>query len=307
MARHRKAYGCTFPRCYKRFGSKADWKRHENTQHFHLQSYRCSLRPKRHEECAQLFWRVEQYIAHLRDEHGEHEDSAITKEHLVKNRIGRNGQSQYWCGFCRKIIPLKKRGLEAWNERFDHIDFEHFRKGKTIGHWLPASGHTSKGAKRRRHRQKLRAKRAAAAARPQSGGGGAAAGKGDVESLHDDSDSVDSDGEYTECSSSSSDNEDSNCEDGIEGIRRPTQTVGGKSNSSNLPSSTTVTVEWSDDGDESPNIRNRPPHPKKRRSVHQDDIDRSGRQHQAVYCVNDPVPCHFLFLPSKYAHLIIDI
>ncbi|RWA07760.1 hypothetical protein EKO27_g7355, partial [Xylaria grammica] len=31
--RHEKPYGCTMPGCERRFGSKNDWKRHENTQH----------------------------------------------------------------------------------------------------------------------------------------------------------------------------------------------------------------------------------------------------------------------------------
>src|SRR5205085_4765051 len=49
-----------------------------------------------------------------------------------------------WCGFCRKLISLKNQGLEAWDERFDHIDTEHFRKGQKITNWLPPSGHRTK-------------------------------------------------------------------------------------------------------------------------------------------------------------------
>ncbi|RYP55378.1 hypothetical protein DL768_000133 [Monosporascus sp. mg162] len=45
--RHSKPYGCTFPTCNKRFGSKNDWKRHENSQHFLLEVWR---------NCEARFW-----------------------------------------------------------------------------------------------------------------------------------------------------------------------------------------------------------------------------------------------------------
>jgi hypothetical protein len=42
MKRHQKPYACTrVPGCDKRFGSKSDWKRHENDQHIQLQFWRC--------------------------------------------------------------------------------------------------------------------------------------------------------------------------------------------------------------------------------------------------------------------------
>ena len=89
-------------------------------------------------ECARLFYRQEMYIQHLRKNHDIDGDAA--KSHLRKNQIGRNAQYQFWCGFCRKIIPSRNRGLDAWNERFSHIDIEHFKKGERIEDWLPAEG-----------------------------------------------------------------------------------------------------------------------------------------------------------------------
>ncbi|KAI9934428.1 hypothetical protein ASPWEDRAFT_175157 [Aspergillus wentii DTO 134E9] len=153
--RHDRPYGCTFHKCNKTFGSKADWKRHENSQHFHLQSWRCTLPDSTQKDddlpCARLFYRQEIYVQHLRKHHQVSEDEVQTG--LSRNRIGRNGQSQFWCGFCRGIIPLKTQGLAAWNERFNHIDTEHFKKGERIGDWLPPSGHLTKRREREQEKQ----------------------------------------------------------------------------------------------------------------------------------------------------------
>ena len=34
-------------------------------------------------------------------------------------------------------MTLTTRGLEAWDERFDHIDRQHFNKDQTIDQWYP--------------------------------------------------------------------------------------------------------------------------------------------------------------------------
>ncbi|KAE8348100.1 hypothetical protein BDV28DRAFT_112961 [Aspergillus coremiiformis] len=143
--RHERPYGCTFEKCHKTFGSKADWKRHENSQHFHSQSWRCTLTDGTQGDlpCARLFYRQEIYVQHLRKHHQVEEEEVQTS--LSKNSIGQDGQSQFWCGFCRNIIPLKNQGLAAWNERFNHIDTEHFKNGERIDDWLLPSGHLTKG------------------------------------------------------------------------------------------------------------------------------------------------------------------
>ena len=61
-------------------------------------------------------------------------------------RIGRNGQSGFWCGFCKKVVGLRCRGLEAWDERFDHIDDYHFKRGERIDEsWYPLESDIPKG------------------------------------------------------------------------------------------------------------------------------------------------------------------
>ncbi|KAH8701122.1 hypothetical protein BGW36DRAFT_448101 [Talaromyces proteolyticus] len=154
-ARHQKPFGCTFSDCYKSFGSKADWKRHENSQHFHRQSFRCSLPRGTHQECAKLYLREDDYKDHLTNDHGV-VDAQDVSHQVSKNRIGRNGQSQYWCGFCRKIKILHKKGLDAWNERFDHIHKEHFNNNQRIEYWLPAGGHKVKGILKKEYEEKKR-------------------------------------------------------------------------------------------------------------------------------------------------------
>ncbi|KAH8433645.1 putative C2H2 finger domain protein [Aspergillus melleus] len=158
--RHERPYGCTFHKCNKTFGSKADWKRHENSQHYLRQSWRCTLHDVTQGglQCARLFYRQEIYIQHLKGHHHAGDDDVRAAIH--KNCIGQsdqsqlNGQSQFWCGFCRNIVPLMDQGLAAWNERFNHIDSEHFKKGQRIGDWLLPSGHATKEGMREEEKRK---------------------------------------------------------------------------------------------------------------------------------------------------------
>lgn len=144
--RHTRPYGCTFPGCSKKLGSKNDWKRHENTQHYQIETWRCHEYSKSSAigQCASIFYRREQFQAHLRDKHQIHDDQSIQAQ-CKRHRIGRNGQGKFWCGFCQEIVELKTKGLDAWEERFGHIDNQHYKKGQTIYDWVPLDGHVSKG------------------------------------------------------------------------------------------------------------------------------------------------------------------
>lgn len=136
--RHTRPYGCTFAGCSKAFGSKNDWKRHENTRHYQIESWRCHEKSpgSRINQCAKIFYRREQFQAHLKDGHAISDDEVI-RDKCKKYRIGRNGQIGFWCGFCKKIVALKEKGLAAWDERFNHID-EHYSKQKQrIDEWYP--------------------------------------------------------------------------------------------------------------------------------------------------------------------------
>ncbi|KAI0911315.1 hypothetical protein F4823DRAFT_316108 [Ustulina deusta] len=131
--RHEKPYGCTMPDCDKKFGSKNDWKRHENTQHFSLEMWRCD-----EESCDRLCPRREMFRTHLEKDHQIADQNKLDAK-LERCRVGRNCEARFWCGFCQKIVEIKQQGHQAWAERFDHID-EHFsgrndRARKEISEW----------------------------------------------------------------------------------------------------------------------------------------------------------------------------
>lgn len=110
-------------------------------------------------QCARLFYRQEVYTQHLKRHH--HAGDEDVRAAIYKNCIGPNGQSQlhglsqFWCGFCRDIVPLESQGLAAWNERFNHIDIQHFKKGERIGDWLLPSGHVTKDGAREEEKKKV--------------------------------------------------------------------------------------------------------------------------------------------------------
>lgn len=148
MKRHERPYGCTFLTCNKTFGSKNDWKRHENSQHFQLETWRCDEERPEGGVCAKVFYRKQIFQDHLDKEHQISNDD--DKKHKVEVcRIGRNCQARFYCGFCTKLVALKKKGLDAWTERFDHID-DHFMgrhnlPKQGIQDWTPVDSDKPKG------------------------------------------------------------------------------------------------------------------------------------------------------------------
>ncbi|KAH8587636.1 hypothetical protein B0O99DRAFT_694301 [Bisporella sp. PMI_857] len=139
-------YGCTFL-CNETFASKNEWKRHENSQHFQLETWRCDNETSEEGVCAKVYYRRQSFQNHLKTEH--HMEDDAMKEKTENCRIGRNCQARFWCGFCSKIIGLERKGLDAWTERFDHID-DHFMgnhglKKQCILDWIPVDGRELKG------------------------------------------------------------------------------------------------------------------------------------------------------------------
>ncbi|KIV90235.1 hypothetical protein PV10_07564 [Exophiala mesophila] len=136
ILRHQRRFGCTFDGCFKSFGSKNDWKRHEQSQHEQEDSWRCN-----DPECGKVFYHhQEALVKHMAEEHeySGREDQAT--QIAAENRVSRNFQGRIWCGFCNKIIVLKPelRGVEAIAFRFDHIA-THF-KGEDWQDWTEFSG-----------------------------------------------------------------------------------------------------------------------------------------------------------------------
>ncbi|KAK4657849.1 hypothetical protein QC762_201510 [Podospora pseudocomata] len=143
--RHAKPYACTFSNCDKRFGSKNDWKRHENSQHFQLEIWRCTEQVfsaaaagERGYECGKVCHRRESLKGHLERDHQFRDEGEIERK-LNDYRHGRNFESRFWCGFCVKTVEPIGVGGPAHSERFDHIDCHFMGKGGfekvDIGSW----------------------------------------------------------------------------------------------------------------------------------------------------------------------------
>ncbi|KAJ0421033.1 hypothetical protein BJY00DRAFT_312452 [Aspergillus carlsbadensis] len=140
LKRHERPYGCTFYNCDKKLGSKEDWKRHELSQHYGIQSWQCTLPDPAQDgvSCARIFNRQEAYAQHLKKQHQADDDGKVQAS-VCKNGLDWNGK--FWCGFCRDIIHVRGEGLVALNQRFNHIDIEHYQKGERIDNWFLPSGH----------------------------------------------------------------------------------------------------------------------------------------------------------------------
>ncbi|MCJ1365671.1 hypothetical protein MMC16_004796 [Acarospora aff. strigata] len=136
-------YGCTFEDCNEVFGKKNAWKRHESSQHFQLERWRCRQidGSSNFKQCANLSWRRDDFQHHLENKHDidkDHFDNELDACHL-----GANGALRFWCGFCGATISLLRKGLEAWDERFDHIE-SHYASRQNVKDWIPVDGCISK-------------------------------------------------------------------------------------------------------------------------------------------------------------------
>lgn len=128
--RHIKPFGCTFAHCSKSFGSKNDWKRHENSQHQIREMWKCDERhpsaPTR--LCGKPCRSAEDFRQHLSLAHGLVTTTQVDLK-VERSHVGRNYDERFWCGFCNKIIETKSKEQGAWMERFDHIG-EHYASSK---------------------------------------------------------------------------------------------------------------------------------------------------------------------------------
>jgi len=120
-------YGCTFL-CGKTFHTSQEWRQHELTNHHQPEMWRCDIHIDA-TECGATFYSPANFEAHLATTHG------IAGHDLKQNHIHPGGQHNFWCGFCRQIKKLSTRGVEAWNERLDHLKV-HFDNGDSLEGWL---------------------------------------------------------------------------------------------------------------------------------------------------------------------------
>jgi sal-like protein len=127
MKRHEKPYHCTFPPCSKRFGSKSDWKRHENTQHNQHEMWECDMKKNDAptEQCPKKCYRRESFKHHLQREH-QLDDKSQLEEKFEKCRIEQRCDGKFWCGFCERLYEVTPQSaVHAQTERANHIE-DHF-------------------------------------------------------------------------------------------------------------------------------------------------------------------------------------
>jgi hypothetical protein len=120
-------YACTYSDCGETFTIRHNWRRHENSQHDAYECWRC-------EYCTFKCWTATTFVHHLQSAHGYQVDE--DDEYIDSQHVHRDHQGRFWCGFCAEILPLYERGLEAWIERFEHIE-QHFLNGSRIKSWEP--------------------------------------------------------------------------------------------------------------------------------------------------------------------------
>ncbi|ROT37725.1 hypothetical protein SODALDRAFT_204233 [Sodiomyces alkalinus F11] len=122
--RHDKPYGCTFPNCHKKFGSKNDWKRHENSQHYQHEVWGCNEQSATSPDtrCGKVFPRRALLRQHLQTSHCAAAGGPLAEKELDECRVDQNGEPRFWCGFCSQMVDTNQQGLHSWAERFNHID-----------------------------------------------------------------------------------------------------------------------------------------------------------------------------------------
>jgi hypothetical protein len=130
MKRHTRPYGCTFSKCQKSFGSKNDWKRHETSQHYQHETWRCDEKING-VTCTKVYFSADIARAHLTKTHKVTDPEAVERK-IEARRVNRNNQENFWCGFCEKIRNLTQKGVDGWTERFNHIDDHFMGKGGLI-------------------------------------------------------------------------------------------------------------------------------------------------------------------------------
>lgn len=138
MKRHTRPYGCTFPSCYKKFGSRNDWKRHESSQHFLHEMYKCEALRHDGTPCTRRPFRdIEALKRHLRGEdHRLQCSDAELLEECRKYLLGREGHERFWCGFCQRLVSQEKALQNAWDARFKHIGDHFDKEGRDGGDWV---------------------------------------------------------------------------------------------------------------------------------------------------------------------------
>lgn len=137
MKRHTRPYGCTFPDCWKRFGSRNDWHRHEYSLHANTEMWRCGLLRSDQRTCAKVCSTVDDMRTHLKTLEHTQTFLAETDEGLESMHMGQHGRVHFWCGFCNTLIPNPwGDNMMAWKARSKHIGNHYDKDYRKIEDWV---------------------------------------------------------------------------------------------------------------------------------------------------------------------------
>jgi hypothetical protein len=91
-------------------------------------------------------------------------DARTASSRLEAYHVGPNHQHGFWCGFCRQVIRLiTPKGIEAYDERFTHIDQHLVKEQRPIEDWVDVRAGVTKREMRARRERKERHDRAVSA------------------------------------------------------------------------------------------------------------------------------------------------
>ncbi|KAK6338015.1 hypothetical protein TWF696_001485 [Orbilia brochopaga] len=152
MQRHRRPFFCTFHWQERgevqRFGSKDDWRRHEEHRHYQSEFYKCPG-GSGDENCLSDFSGRLEFERHLEDYHksvvaswtlpdGKINDDA-KRDFLQRHHNGTDYiEDNFWCGFCAKLIniPPEMTGRRGKEIRVNHVADHFHKEQKDIRLWV---------------------------------------------------------------------------------------------------------------------------------------------------------------------------
>jgi hypothetical protein len=95
--------------CKGKFDCKVDWMHHENSEHHHREAWKRDEVVNPDKKCDGRFSRLERFIHHVVKYH----EINIAEYDPNARRNGSSFRVQFWCGFCKDDIELKRRGVDS--------------------------------------------------------------------------------------------------------------------------------------------------------------------------------------------------
>ncbi|KAK0888932.1 hypothetical protein LTR02_015873 [Friedmanniomyces endolithicus] len=166
MKRHTRPYGCTFPSCFKEFGSRNDWKRHEESQHSLQEMWKCMFSTPSGTRCTTISYDSTHFTNHLRQNHPD----TLTNNPLPllseTMHLGAKAHRRYFCGFCNSLIEQNPLDfLNAAEARYKHIGDHYDQDSRHVNDWVCSEANKAKGLLSAEERKRAKAS-SSSAARP---------------------------------------------------------------------------------------------------------------------------------------------